>query len=73
VMNFASNLSSLAIFAAGGHVLPLPGIVMGAGQLVGAQLGSRTVVKHGAKFIRPIFIAVVLALAGKLVWQAFHK
>lgn len=71
VMNFASNLSSLLVFAIGGHVLVLPGLIMGCGQLLGARVGSRTVVKHGARFIRPIFIAAVLAITLKLLYQAY--
>jgi uncharacterized membrane protein YfcA len=73
VMNFASNLSSLLVFSVGGHVLMLPGVIMGAGQLLGARAGSRTVVKHGARFIRPIFIGVVLAITGKLLWQTYSQ
>jgi Predicted permeases len=73
VMNFASNLSSLLVFSIAGHVLILPGIVMGAGQWLGARVGSRTVVKHGARFIRPIFIAVVLAITSKLIYEAYWK
>jgi uncharacterized protein len=73
VMNFASNLSSLLMFAIAGHVLILPGIVMGLGQWMGARVGSRNVVKHGAKFIRPIFVTAVLAITGKLIWEAYRK
>jgi uncharacterized membrane protein YfcA len=72
-MNFSSNLSSLAVFAGCGHVLPLPGAIMGVGQLLGARLGSRTVLKHGARFIRPVFIAVVLAITLKLLYDAYLK
>lgn len=73
VMNFASNLSSLVMFAIAGNVLILPGIVMGLGQWVGARAGSRSVVKHGAKFIRPIFLTAVLAITGKLIWDAYRQ
>ena len=73
VMNFASNLSSLLLFLLGGHILFLPGVTMGVGQLLGARLGSRTVVKHGAKFIRPIFIIVVLAITLKLLYGVYSK
>ncbi len=73
VMNFASNLSSLIFFLAGGHVLFAPGIAMGVGQLLGARLGSQTVVKHGAKFIRPIFITAVLGITAKLFHDAYLK
>jgi uncharacterized membrane protein YfcA len=67
VMNFASNLGSLAFFIAGRNVLFLPGIAMGFGQLLGAQIGSHMVVTRGTRFIRPIFLSVVLLLALKLL------
>jgi uncharacterized membrane protein YfcA len=73
VMNFASNLSSLLVFLAGRHVLFAPGIVMGTGQLLGARVGSRTVVRHGARFIRPIFITVVLAITAKLLFGLYRR
>ncbi|HHY86577.1 MAG TPA: TSUP family transporter [Verrucomicrobia bacterium] len=73
VMNFASNVGSLLVFLVGGHVLPMlvPGVVMGLGQLLGARIGSRTVIKHGVRFIRPVFISVVLALTLKLLYDAY--
>ncbi len=72
VMNFASNLSSLALFLAGGQVYYTAGLVMGLGQLLGARVGSRMVITRGTRFIRPVFIATVLALAAKLVYDAFR-
>lgn len=72
-MNFASNLSSLLFFLIGGHVLLGFGVTMGAGQLLGARLGSRTVVKHGARFIRPVFISVVLAITAKLLYDVYRR
>jgi len=73
VMNFASNLSSLLFFLLGRNVLFLPGLVMGLGQLLGARLGSHLVVVKGVKFIRPIFIAMVLAVTAKLLYDNYLK
>jgi uncharacterized protein len=73
VMNFASNLSSLGLFLIGGKVLFSAGLVMGAGQLLGARVGSRMVIARGARFIRPVFITVVLALTLKLLYDSFHR
>ena len=67
LMNFASNISSLLFFLIGRHVLFLPGLVMGAGQLIGARLGARMVITRGTKFIRPIFLTVVIALTIRLL------
>jgi uncharacterized membrane protein YfcA len=68
VMNFASNISSLALFLKGGNVLFGAGLVMGAGQWFGAKLGSHMVVTRGTRFIRPICLCVVLTLAAKLLF-----
>jgi hypothetical protein len=73
VMNFASNVASLVFFALGGQVLYAVGVVMGIGQLLGARVGSRMVVARGAKFIRPVFLTMVLALTVKLLLDAFQK
>jgi uncharacterized protein len=71
VMNFASNLSSLAVFLASGKVYFIAGFVMGLGQLLGARLGARMVIARGTKFIRPIFLTVVFALTLKLLAEAW--
>lgn len=42
---------------------------MGASLMVGAYFGARTAIGGGAKFIRPVFILVVLALTARLAWQ----
>lgn len=69
VMNFTSNVASLAVFLIGGHCHFGAGLCMGLGQLLGARLGSKAVIRSGAKFIRPVFIAVVLAITARLLWQ----
>ena len=73
VMNFASNLASLAFFLFLGQVMVTAGLVMGAGQLIGAWLGSHMVIKRGTEFIRPIFITVVLAITGKVIYDVYFK
>jgi uncharacterized protein len=70
VMNFGSNLSSLAMFLLSGKVCFAAGLIMGLGQLIGARLGSRMVIGRGTKFIRPVFITVALALTLKLLFRS---
>jgi hypothetical protein len=72
VMNFASNLVSLVFFLANGFVSLPEGIVMGLGQFAGARVGSRLVIRRGSRFIRPVFIAVVVAISVRLLWQNFR-
>jgi hypothetical protein len=72
-MNFASNLTSLAVFAHAGKMDCAAGLVMGVGQLLGARFGSLMVVTRGARFIRPIFLAMVFALIAKLLYGTWVK
>lgn len=72
VMNFTSNLVSLVVFVFGGSVLWREGLVMGAGQFIGARIGSHLVVKRGVRFIRPIFICMVVLITARLIWQNYH-
>jgi uncharacterized membrane protein YfcA len=72
VMNFASNIASLGLFLSLGQVWLTAGLVMGAGQWLGARIGSHMVLRGGARFIRPIFLTMVVALAVKLLWNAYR-
>jgi uncharacterized membrane protein YfcA len=67
LMNFTSNAAALVLFAGTGSVLLAPGLVMGAGQLLGGRLGAHLAVTRGARFIRPIF----LVMAGLTVLKLF--
>ena len=73
VMNFASNLGALIYFLLAGLVVFPAGLAMGGGQLLGARLGSRMVLQRGTTFIRPVFIAVVLAITAKPLYAAWRK
>ena len=69
VMNFTSNFVALIFFLSIGQVRFVEGIVMGAGQFLGARVGSKLVIKRGTAFIRPVFITMVLLLVGRLIYQ----
>jgi uncharacterized membrane protein YfcA len=73
VMNFASNIGSLLVFVLGGNVWYVAGLVMGIGQMLGARVGSRMVIMKGAHFIRPIFVAAILAITLKLLWDGYRS
>ena len=72
-MNLTSNVAALGLFLLAGSVNFRIGLLMAAGQLLGAQLGSRLAIRHGARLIRPVFLAAVLALTVKLAWDAFLR
>jgi hypothetical protein len=58
---------SLAIFAGAGKVQWLPGLVLGAGSLLGSFLGARLTVRKGDRWIRGVVTATVLVFAA-LLW-----
>jgi len=72
-MNFVSNGFSLAAFIILGHVHFTLGIAMGLCLMLGAWLGAHSAIRFGSKFIRPIFISVVIAIAARLAWQAWSQ
>jgi uncharacterized membrane protein YfcA len=71
VMNFTSNIVSLVIFILGGYVIFTAGIVMATGQIAGSKIGAELVIKRGAKFIRPIFITIVILTTMKIIYDRF--
>ncbi|MCU1717461.1 TSUP family transporter [Pseudomonas sp. 5P_3.1_Bac2] len=68
-MNFVSNACALSIFIISGKIAWLLGIAMGLALMLGSYLGARSAIRGGAKFIRPLFILMVLALTARLAWQ----
>jgi uncharacterized membrane protein YfcA len=72
LLNCTSNLLSLAVFLAGGHVHFAAGLLMGVGQTIGARIGAGLVVTRGTRFIRPVFLAMVLALTAKLLYEGYR-
>ena len=68
-MNFVSNAAALMVFALNGSVDWVIGLTMGVAVMAGAYIGAKTAIKGGAKFIRPVFITVVLGLTVRLAWQ----
>ena len=66
VVNFASNLAAVVLFASGGHVLWRVALPMAAGQLAGGVLGARLAVRGGARLIRLVVVLVAAALVAKL-------
>lgn len=68
-MNFVSNAMALTVFAVSGQVDVIIGVSMGMAVMLGAYFGAGTAIKGGAKFIRPVFIIMVLALTVRLAWQ----
>jgi len=69
LLNFASNLAALLVFAAGGHVVWTVGLAMAVGQWAGAWVGAHLVIRHGARLVRPLLVVVSLLLSLRLLMQ----
>ena len=72
-MNFTSNFVSLLTFIYFGQVNWLIGLTMGACLMLGAFIGAHSAIYFGAKFIRPLFIIIVLIMAINLGYNAWFS
>ena len=73
LLNVATNLAAIALFAAKGHVWWKLGLLMAAANVAGSLIGTRLALKHGADFVRGVFIVVVGALILKTGYNAFLR
>ena len=73
VVNLATNLAALLLLSAKGHVWWQLGIVMALANVAGSQVGSKLALRHGSRFVRKVFIAVVSALILKTGYDAFLR
>ena len=73
LLNTASNLAAIALFAWKGHVWWHFVLAMAIANVVGSLAGTHLALKHGTGFVRGVFIAVVSALILKTSYDAFLR
>jgi uncharacterized membrane protein YfcA len=61
IANFATNLGALTAFVPGGHVMWGVGAVMAVANIAGGYVGARTAVARGSRFVRAVFVLVLVA------------
>ncbi len=71
-VNVATNAGALLYFGIHGEIHWGLGVALGACNAMGGVLGVHTAVKHGSKYIRVVFIAIVAALIAKTGFDAWH-
>jgi len=71
LVNAATNFSALMLFAFKGHVWWHLALAMALANVAGSLLGTRLALRHGAGFVRKVFILVVLALILKTGWDTW--
>lgn len=67
LVNTATNLGGLLVFAAGGHVLWLLGIVLAVFNVLGAQIGAKIVLDRGTGFVRIALLVLIVVMSAKLI------
>lgn len=73
LLNTATNLAALILFAIKGHVWWHYALTLAVANIVGSLLGTHLALRHGAGFVRAVFIAVVSALILKTGYDAFLR
>jgi uncharacterized protein len=71
LLNTATNLSALALFAATGHVWWHLAALMAVANVAGSLLGTRLALRHGSQFVRGAFLLVVAGLILKTARDAW--
>jgi uncharacterized protein len=73
VVNLSSNVASLVTFFIFGKILFAIAVPAAAFGIAGNLVGSKLVVKKGVKIVRPVFVAALLLLFMKIVYDLFLK
>jgi uncharacterized membrane protein YfcA len=73
LLNTASNLAAIALFALKGHVWWHFVLAMAIANVLGSLAGTHLALKHGTGFVRSVFILVVSALILKTSYDAFLR
>lgn len=71
LLNMSSNLAALILFTLKGFVWWHFALTLAVANVLGSLLGTRLALKHGAGFVRLVFIGVVSALILKTGFDAF--
>jgi uncharacterized membrane protein YfcA len=67
VVNFASNLAAVVLFARADVVLWSVALPMAVAQATGGFIGAHLAIRGGERLVRPVVLVVVLALVAKLL------
>ena len=73
VLNAGTNLAALSLFAFKGHVWWHYALALAIANVAGSLLGTHLALRHGAAFVRVVFMFVVSALILKTGYDAFLR
>jgi uncharacterized membrane protein YfcA len=72
-INLFTNMAALVLFTIKGHVWWHLALAMAVANVIGSLIGTRLALKHGAGFVRHVFIFVVLALICKTGYDTWLR
>lgn len=72
-LNFVGNIAAVSMFALRGQIDYKVGISVAIFMILGARLGTKVALSKGAKLIKPIFVAMALAVASKMLYAILAK
>ncbi len=73
VINFATNVSAVILFAVTGHIAYSLALPMALCNMLGSFLGSRLAVLRGSGFVRILFLVVVTGVIARLSYDTFLR
>jgi uncharacterized protein len=73
VINFASNVSAVLLFAFTGHIAYSLALPMALCVTAGSFIGSRVAVLRGSSFVRVLFLVVVTGVIVRLSYDTFLR
>jgi uncharacterized membrane protein YfcA len=73
VVNFATNLSAVAYFAATDHILYAYAMPMGLCNILGSLAGTRLAILKGSRFVRWFFLAVASVMILRFGWDVLVR
>lgn len=68
-VNWGSNFASMVLFLSRGSWIPVVALSLAVANGLGGSLGAHTALKQGSRWVRAMFILVVVALIVRLGWQ----
>lgn len=73
LLNAATNVAALLLFVPAGHVWWHLALPMAVANVIGSLFGARLAMRHGAGFVRWVFVIVVGALIVRTAWDALKR
>lgn len=73
IINLATNLASVIYFASTNNINYKLALPMACCNVLGAFTGTKTAIKNGNKFVKMVFLIVVITLIAKLIFDFYIK